>query len=56
MVYKQKMNESDAVDTQLWRDNFYLIHKRPPGVENYFPPLLPLNSTVGKIFFSEIES
>ena len=45
MVYKEIKNETDPVDTKLWRDNFYLIPKRPPG-KDYLPPLLP--SEVGK--------
>ena len=47
MVYKEALNASDPIDTRLWRDNFYLIAKRPPG-KGYAPPLLPSN--VGRLF------
>lgn len=47
MVYKEANNATDPVDTKLWRDNFYLIPRRPPG-KDYLPPLLP--SKVGRLF------
>ena len=47
MVYKEANNATDPVDTKLWRDNFYLIPRRPPG-KDYLPPLLP--SKVGRPF------